>query len=256
MPDWMSSVALPPLSPASARARWKPAALFVVIALSACTAPLFDLASVTFTGDRLLGLAAVVITALVAWRGQLRWTPIHSALAVFTAIQIVTSIVASADWPAGPKFSSVYLLGFACFALVAAWGSSPGSGWRAGRLWIWIGAALGLAGSALAIVANYRQVHLWGTGQAEWVIGDGQTKPIRFATKFTFDEWNLYSSFELVAFALALWWWRPRPRDGGGHRSAFAAAGAIAGGLVFGMTRAAWLAAAGLFAFWLWTRRP
>src|SRR5262245_15045809 len=140
MPVWMSSVALPPLSPAPARARWKLVALFLVIALSACTAPLFDLMSVTFTGDRLLGLAAVVIASFVAWRRQLRWSPIHTALAVFTTIQIVTSLVASGDWPAGPRFSSVYLLGWACFALVAAWASGPGVGWRVGRLWIWIGA--------------------------------------------------------------------------------------------------------------------
>ncbi len=251
----MSSVAVPPLSPAPAQARWKPVALFVVIASSACTAPLFDLMDVTFTGDRLLGLLALGVAAFGVWRRELHWTPIHTALAVFTAIQIVTSLLASRDWPAGPKFSSVYLLGWACFALVAAWAGGAGGPWGAGRLWIGIGAVLGVAGSALAVVANYWQVQLWGVGQAEWLIESRDEKLILFATKFTFDEWNLYSSFLLVAFALGLWWWSAA-RDPRARRRGFLAVAAIAFGLVFGMTRAAWVGMALLLAFWLWSRRP
>src|SRR5262245_1224002 len=253
----MSSAALPPLSSSPARARWEFAALSLVIVLSVCTAPLFDVADVTFTGDRLLGLLAVMAIAVVTWRSGLHWTAVHTALAVFTVVQVVTSLIAAPQWPSGPKFSTVYVLGWASFALVAEWARGPGRPWRAGRLWIAIGAALGLLGSALAFAANYWQIELWGTGQAEWLRqGRDGIRLILFATKFTFDEWNLYSSFLLVAFALALWCWRPGAPAASQRGRAFLPVAAIAFGLVFGMTRAAWIGMAALVALWFWVRRP
>ena len=60
----MSSAALPPLS--RSQERWIPAGLFAVIALSACTAPLHTVGGLTLTGDRLLGLLAVVAVAALA----------------------------------------------------------------------------------------------------------------------------------------------------------------------------------------------
>jgi O-antigen ligase len=231
--------------------------LFLLISASAYSAPLLVAGSLTFTGDRLLGLAAVAAAALVAVRGGLRWTPVHSALAAFTVIQVLTALLAASSWSQGPKFSSIYILGFACFALTCEWSAGREGLWRAARLWIAIGAILGFAGALLSLLANFWQTPLWGTGASEFAEIRPGVSVIFYAAKVTFNEWNLYSSFLLVAFALALWAWQPRTADSRPRQwSGFLPVSGIALGLVFGLTRAAWVSMTGLLAFWLWARRP
>lgn len=230
------------------------AGLLAIILLSACTAPLFRIGGVTFTGDRLLGLAAVMAVAAIALRGGLRWTPVHAALALFAGIQMLTSILAVSAWPQGPKFASVYILGFACFALTAACAGGAGGARQGARLWITVGAVLGVVGGIIGVLANLWRSPIWGSGPADTLA----TTPPRhiFAAKVTFQEWNLYSSFLVVAFALALWSWRS---EVGGYLRRWAgmlSVGGIAQGLAFGLTRAAWVNMAALAAFWLWARRP
>jgi len=240
-----------PITRPSGRRR---AGLLGVILLSACTAPLFDIRGITLTGDRLLGLGAVMAVALIAARGGLRWTPVHSALAVFAGVQVLTSILAASAWPQGPKFASVYVLGFACFALTAAWAAGGGGPGQGARMWIIAGAVLGAAGAIVGFFSNFRETLLWGSGRAE-TLHSGTPRDI-FAAKVTFQEWNLYSSFLLVAFALALWSWRS---DAGGLLRRWGGAlsvGGIVQGLAFGLTRAAWIDMAALAALWLWARRP
>ena len=206
------------------------------------------------TGDRLLGLAAAVAVAVIAVRGGLSWTPVHSALAVFAAVQMLTSMLAAPTWPQGPKFACVYVLGFACFALAAAW-ARGGDGARQGaRTWVAVGAVLGVAGALIGFFSNLWRTGLLGSGAA--LILRSEPPQVVFAAKVTFQEWNLYSSFLVVAFALALWSWGSdttgRRRGWGGVVSV----GGIAQGLVFGLTRAAWVDMAALAAFWVWARRP
>src|SRR5205085_5856455 len=111
----------------------------------------------------------------------------------FTAAQLVTAVLAAARWPAGPKFSAVYVLGFACFALTAAWAADPAHRRDLSRIWIAVGGVLGLVGAVLAFVANVLQRNLWGTGIAV-IVGDRKA----YAAKVTIAEWNVYSSFLLV----------------------------------------------------------
>jgi hypothetical protein len=71
----------------------------------------------------------VVLTLL---RG-LRWIAVHSALAGFVAIQILTSALNVQAWPAGLRFVSVYVLGFACFALATECSANPQGRWAQQR---------------------------------------------------------------------------------------------------------------------------
>lgn len=236
--------------------RWTLAGLFVVIALSACTAPLLTVHGLTLTGDRLLGIGAIVAVAALALRRDVHWTAIHTAVAVFASIQVATSLAAVAVWPLGPRFSLVYVFGFACFALAAELGVRTRDPWRGAQLWIAIGAALGVVGTVLALIANRWQIQPWGIGTADFLTMRRGLHLVLYAAKLTFGEWNLYSSFLLVAFALALWGWQSGDEPPWRRHSGFLAVTAIVGGLVFGMTRAAWIGMAALIALWIWVRRP
>src|SRR5262245_49008823 len=141
----MSCAVLSPLS--SLQERWTSPGLFTVIALSACTAPLLGVGNVTLTGDRLLGAAAVIAVAVMAITRSLHWTAIHSAVAAFAAIQMITSLAAVSTWPAGPRFATVYVFGFASFALAAELAARARDPWAGARVWIAVGAILGIAGA-------------------------------------------------------------------------------------------------------------
>jgi hypothetical protein len=230
-------------------------ALAVLIVGGACSAPLLTAGGVTVSGDRLLGLGAVVTVTVLALRGRLHWTAVHSALAVFTGIQLLASVLSAGSFPGGPKFSLMYVLGFGCFALMAECGRERDGVQRAAQIWVVTGAFLGFAGAILAVLANILQTKLWGTDLSERLAFLSTVGP--YASKVTFNEWNLYSSFLLVAFALSLWRWPSPAADGRLPRwSRFVPVVGIALGLVFGLTRAAWIAMAGLVTFWVWARRP
>ncbi len=232
------------------------AALAVLIFACVWAGPLVTLGGIHFTGDRLLGLAAVVALGVLALRRGLRWTAVHSALAVFTAIQVLTSLLATSAWPSAFKFSSIYVLGFACFALAAAAAAGRDGPRQGTRFWIVLGALLGLLGASIAFAANLRQSPLWGTGIGETLRYDDGTRVEVFAAKGPFNEWNLYSSFLIIAFALALWAWEPE-REGQARRwGGYLSVSGVVLGLVFGLTRAAWVAMVCIAALWIWARRP
>lgn len=223
------------------------AALLALVILSACTAPLFTLWGVTLTGDRIAGLGAVIGVLVVAWRGALRWTPVHSALAIFAGVQVLTSLLAAARWAAGPRFACVYILGFACFVVAAECAGTADGARRGAAIWIWIGAALGVVGAVIAFFANLWQTELWGSALAQGLPPEDGASIGVFAAKVTLSEHNLYSSFLLVPLALSLWRWRD---------SRVSAACAVAIGLAFGLTRAAWIGMAALAAWWIKSERP
>src|SRR5947199_3174933 len=233
---------------------WDRAGLAVLVVVCAWAARLVTVGGLHVTGDRALGVAAVVALSVLAVRRGLHWTPVHSVLAAFTAVQILTSMFAVRTWPSGLKFVTVYVLGFACFALAAEWAREGDGLRRSARLWILVGALLGLAGTAVTIFANARQILVWGAGRTPDVSVRGGTRFAVYAARATFTEWNLYSSFLLVAFALALWAWKPD--QNGRIRSGLLPVIGVTLGLVFGLTRAAWIAMAGIALFWLWSRRP
>jgi hypothetical protein len=232
------------------------AGLFALIFCCAWAAPLLTFRGVTLTGDRLVGLAAVAALAVLLLRQGVRWTPLHTALAAFTGVQVATSLISSSTWPSGARFAAVYVLGFACFALAAEWATGREALRRATTFWIGLGAALGIVGTAVAIAANVWQVKLLGTGVSQRLFEPTGGRVGVFAAKVTFNEWNLYSSFLLVAFALALWRWRPAREGPAAFWWGFAPVACVSLGVVFGLTRAAWIGMAGIALFWLWKRRP
>ena len=235
----------------------KEGGLVLLILAATCSAPLVRAVGVTVTGDRILGVVALLAVGIVTLRGQLHWTSVHSALAAFTGIQVLTSVLAASSWPPGPKFSMMYVLGFGCFALTAECARGREGVQRAAQLWIAIGAVWGLAGTFLSVLANVWQTTMWGTGPSGFLEIQQNVHVRPFAAMVTFNEWNLYSSFLLVAFALSLWTWRPDAADRRlGWGNGWVAVSGIALGLVFGLTRAAWISMAGLGIFWLWACRP
>lgn len=232
------------------------AGLFLLIFGSAVTAPLLDVSGITFTGDRLLGLVALAVTVFLAFSGRIRWTPIHGALAAFVGVQVMTSLANATVWPQGLKFVGIYLLGFACFSLTAEWTAHPEPRDWAVRVWIVVGAILGLLGSLSAFISNLWQIPLWGSGAAQMFRTSQGIEKLVFAGKASFAEWNLLSSFLLIPFALGLWAWTGSGRGRWRRPWDIVVLGAIVFGLVFGLTRAAWVSMAGLIVLWWWAKRP
>lgn len=228
---------------------------WVLVAGSAFTAPFATALSLTLTGDRLLALAALAVACALALTHRLHWTSVHSALAVFVGVEIVTSVLSLRAWPQGIKFMTVYVLGFGCFCLAAEWARRTDGQHRVATAWIAVGAVLGVIGTVVSVAANLSQRPLWGTGLVQALAQGAGPPRLVFAGEATFREWNLLSSFLLVPFALELWLWRPdaTPRPSAWHPAAMAA---LVFGLAFGFTRAAWLAMAALIAVWWWSRRP
>jgi len=172
---------------------------------------------VTFTGDRLLGLVAVGALIVLALRHRLRWTGVHVALGVFLATQVFTSILNMKERPQGLKFSAIYLLGFACFALAAECSRRQADRRLSVGGWIVVGGIVSAVGTLATVMSQRSQQLLWGSNFAEWLASPDGGRIWVFAARGTFSEHNLFSSFLLVSFALGLWLWcrdraRRRPR--------------------------------------------
>jgi len=209
---------------------------------------------VTFTGDRLLGLVAVGALVVLALSRRLRWTGVHVALGVFLATQLFTSILNMKERPQGLKFSAIYLLGFACFALAAECSRRQADRRLSVGGWIVVGGIVSAVGTLATVMSQPSQQRLWGSHFAELLVSADGGRTWVFAARGTFSEHNLFSSFLLVSFALGLWLWG---RDRGRRRLwVIASIGAIVFGLVFGLTRAAWLASAAMVVLWWRTKRP
>ena len=225
----------------------------LLIVGSAWAGPLGTVSALTITGDRLLGLAALAVLAVLGVRGRLRWTSVHTALAVFVAVQVLTTALNARAWPQGPKFVTIYLLGFSCFALAAECARGADGQRRTTRAWIAVGVILSVVGTVMGDLSNHYQEPLWGTGEAQSLFPNTEYERVLFGAKVTFNEWNLFSSFLLIPFSLGLWAWR---RDTGGQWRLVGALGAMIFGLVAGIMRAAWLSMAGIIALWCRLRRP
>jgi hypothetical protein len=220
---------------------------------SAVSMPLFKISGVTFSGDRILGLLAVVALLGCAIRPGLRWTRIHLALALFVAVQLLTTLLNAAAWPRGMFLVTVYVLGFACFALTAqvTWNANVRRFAVHGL--IAIGAVVGLGAGVLAAMANLSGTPMWGTA---FVPVGAKVEPFVFGAYATFSEPNFLGSFLLIPFALQLWasvgsHLPPLVGSTGGLRLL-----GVVVGLAFSYTRAAWIGMAGIALAWTWSQRP
>lgn len=225
----------------------------ILVAGSAWPSPVVDVFTLTLTGDRLLGLAAVPVVIIMGLRREWHWTYVHTALLVFVAAQILTTLLNAVTWSQGPRFVVIYVMGFACFALAAEWARGLDGQRRMASAWTAVAAAVSVAGAVLANLANAFQRPLWGTGQAQVLFSDDYQLVVLFGPRVTLLEWNVFSSFLLVPFTLSLWLWR---RDDDPQPARVAALAAMVFGIVTGITRAAWLSAGALVVLWIWTRRP
>lgn len=226
---------------------------FVLFAGCAWSSPLLTIFGLAVTGDRLLGLAALGVLIVLGVRRAWRWTSIHTALAIFVGAQILTTLLRAGTWPQGPKFVTIYVLGFACFALAAECARGADGQRRMTSAWIAAAVVVSIVGTVMANLSNVYQRPLWGTWQAQILFRDTPEERLLFGPQITLTEWNLFSSFLLVPFTLSLWLWR---RDGGDQLGRVAALAAMVFGIVTGITRAVWVSAAALVALWTWRKRP
>ena len=218
------------------------------------TLPQARLYGVAFTGDRLLGLVAVGALVVLALNRRLRWTGVHVALGVFLATQVFTSILNVKERPQGLKFGAIYLMGFACFALSAECSRRQADRRLSVGGWIVVGGIVSTVGTLATVMAQRSQKLLWGSNLAERLASPDGARTWVFAARGTFSEHNFFSTFLLVSFALGLWLWC---RDRGRLRlRVIASIGTIVFGLVFGLTRAAWLSSAAMVVLWWRTKRP
>jgi len=217
-------------------------ALAAVLVLgSAVSIPLFDLADITFTGDRILGLVAGLFLGVRVLRTGFRWTPVHSALAAFVATQVLTSALNAGAWPRGLRLVTVYILGYACFALMADVVSDRGVRRFAVQLLIVVGAVAGLGASLLAIIANLSSTQIWGTVR---LFGPSAVRQV-YSAHGTFSEPNYLGGFLLIPFALYLW------RSPESMPRLFS----LVTGIVYSCTRASWLGMGGILLACMWIRR-
>ena len=216
-------------------------ALAVVLVLgSTVSVPLFDLADLTFTGDRIVGVVAVLFVIVHALRTGFRWTPVHAALALFVAVQILTTLLNITVWPHGIVLVTVYVLGFACFALTADIASTAPIRHFAVQLLIWGGIVAGLVGSLLAIAANLSATQLPGTTRLVGTRSDVSA----FSAHVIFSEPNFLGGFLLIPLTLYVW---QSPES-------VPRLFALVTGIVYSCTRAAWLGMAGIVVACAWIR--
>jgi hypothetical protein len=225
----------------------------VLILGSAVSMPLFKVAGITLSGDRIVGLAAVAVVLVFAVHPGLRWTRIHGALGLFVATQLGTSLLNARAWPRGMLLVTVYVLGFACFALTAQVTQRADVRGFATRVLVATGAVVGFLAGGLAAVANLSGRPVWGTA---FVPMGHKGGPFVFGAYATFLEPNFLGSFLLIPLALQLWAMRAERRapfllSRGGLLLA-----GIVTGIVFSCTRAAWIGLLGIAVAWTWSRRP
>jgi hypothetical protein len=220
---------------------------------SAWPARLGTVAGLTITGDRVLGLVALAVVAVLAARRRLSWTSVHTAVALFVAVQVLTTAINARAWRDGPKFVTIYLLGFACFVLAAEWARGAGGQRWLTNAWIGVGAVVAAFGALTAGLSNVYQRPFWGSGGSQVLFEYTEYERVLFGARATFNEWNLFSSFLLIPFSLALWTWR---REAAQHWRLVSALVAMFFGLVMGVTRAEWLSMLVILALWWRTRRP
>jgi O-antigen ligase len=214
----------------------------ILVLGSAVSMSLGRIWGISLTGDRLVGLGAVVLLVVAVVGGHVGWTRVHVALGLFVAVQVLTTALNARQWPRGLLLVTVYVLGFACFALTVRVASRAAIRRFATQLLIAVGAAVGFTAGVLGVIANL-WVPLWGT--AKLPVGGPADAPA-FAASATFVEANLMGSFLLIPLALSLWTMR------GGWLGLLG----IVTGLAFSFTRAAWVGMGGLVTTWGWTRRP
>ena len=136
---------------------------------SAWSGPLGTLFGVTITGDRVLGLAALALLVVLGAGGRLRWTRVHTASAVFVGAQLLTAAANVSAWPEGLKFVTVYVLGFACFALAVECARGVDGQRRMRTVWIAVAVLMSVVATVMADLSNVYQQPLWGTGAAQHV---------------------------------------------------------------------------------------
>jgi O-antigen ligase len=127
---------------------------------------------------------------------------------------------------------TVYVLGFACFALTADVASTAPGRHFAAQLLIVVGALVGLVASLLAIAANLSETQLWGTTR---LLGTRSIVPA-FSAHVIFSEPNFLGGFLLIPLTLYLW------RSPESVPRLFA----LVTGIVDSCTRAAWVGMGGI----------
>jgi hypothetical protein len=222
------------------------AALAALLVLAFSNQPLAQVAGITIRPDWIAGaLAAAVVAVALACGRRPAPSPGLLAFAVFVGFQVATSVAQAGTWPSGPKFSVIYVLALLyTLAFLVLLRDGAAVRWALAALLV-IAVAEALYGVLSVLISNVAGVRVGGAGR--------QTARDFLSARGTMSERNLFSSLLLVPFTLALWRFGAAPAW---SRSWFLASGALAAALVFGLTRAVWITAAGVLLVWAWWMRP
>lgn len=205
-------------------------ALGALVLLATSNRPLGQVAGLTVRPDLASGALAVVVVllALLA-RRRLPLSPALLGFGGFVAFQLFSSVANRGAWPDGVKFSLIYILALAylCATLILVRDAETAH-WA-----LSLALVLAVAEASLSVLAVLSS-NLIGVPSPSPML------PRAFPRAGgAMSEANLFSSLLLVPFSLALWRWSARPRPA---RRQGAACLALTAGLIFGLTRAVWIA--------------
>jgi O-antigen ligase len=206
------------------------AALSVLVLLATSNMPLGQIAGLTVRPDLVGGVLAMLVVSLALLAGRrLPASPALLGFGGFVACQLLSSVANRGAWPGGVKFSLIYVLALAylCATLMLVRGTETAR---------W---ALSFV-VALTVVEAF--VSVLGVLSSN-LIGILRSSPPNsefFARAHgAMSERNLFSSLLIPPFAVSLWRWSAKPRPAKLHGTVCLG---LTAGLVFGLTRAAWVA--------------
>jgi hypothetical protein len=200
------------------------------VVLATSNQPLGKMAGLTVRLDLIGGVLAVLVVAIAL----LARRPLPTSLALlafagFVVCQLLSSLANRGVWPPGVKFSLIYVLALAFVCAVLMLVRDLATARWALTLLVAI-AVVQATVSAAAVLGH----HLFGPP-----LPAAAPPRLFYRAEGAMSEANLFASLLLVPFAVALWRWAGAPRA---ITPAGAACLALSAGLVFALTRAAWIA--------------
>jgi len=222
-------------------------ALVVLLALAASNRRLAEVMRVTVRVDWVGAVAALGVgTALLLAGRRLARTPALWWFLAFVGAQALAAVLNAGVWPRGFRFLLIYGGALAYVVAVGLLIRDRATARFALGVMLAVAAAEAVLGVGTLLVRNTLAL-------PSGTFNDLGQEYSYSRARGLLGEPNLFASFLLPPFAVALWRWPPEPRW---RWPRALLVGVLAAALVCALTRVAWMAALGLVALWVWRLGP